>query len=238
MRKRSFLLTTGLLASGLTPLALASPATAATAKFVDDFNGDGHRDVVFGDGTATVGGKKQAGAVVVVWGTARGPAVAVKRSLITQNTPYIAGTAETNDFFGTKVTAADMSKGGYGDLGVGVPRSGKGGAVHILKGTSAGPSTTVTLINQATTGVPGTPESADYFGYDVSAADMNGDGCPDLAAGVPGQVLGESLCYGGVATLLRGSKSGLTGKNSRQYDVRTPGVDGDPAQANTSSHRR
>ncbi|MGW6743337.1 FG-GAP-like repeat-containing protein [Streptomyces sp. NPDC055025] len=402
MRKHALLLTAGLLASGLTPLVLAAPATAATAKFADDFNGDGHRDLVFGDSTATVGGKKQAGAVVVVWGTAHGPAPA-KRSVITQNTPYIAGTAETNDSFGTKVTAADMNKDGYGDvvvtapgedegayngtftilwgskagltngtsfkspgckdcgfakdiavgdftadgkqdvvaitddyvyvvrgpftktgsrgtatnldpidgediapelvvsgkvtkdgtadfavlgwdadtwtnrvwfyrgrsggpatpprkiglpqssdiahpsatiadfnkdgygdLAVGIPRSGKGGAVHILKGTSAGPSTTVTSISQATTGVPGTPESVDYFGYDVSAADTNGDGYPDLAAGVPGQVLGKNLFRGGAVTLLRGGKGGLTGKNSRQYDVRTPGVEGAPSEANDS----
>lgn len=402
MRKRTYLLTAGLLASGLTQLAPATPATAATAKFADDFNGDGHRDLVLGDSTATAGGKKQAGAVVVVWGTARGLAPA-KRSVITQNTPHIAGTAETNDFFGTKVTAADMNKDGYGDvvvtapgeddgayrgtftvlwgskagltdgtsfrspsckdcgfakdvavgdftadgkqdvvaitddyvfvvrgpftktgshgtatnldpidgedikpelvvsgkvtkdgtadfavlgydsgtwtnrvwfyrgrtggpatpprkiglprsgdishpsaavadfdkdgygdLAIGVHRSGKGGAVHLLKGTSAGPSTTVTSLSQATPGVPGTAEPTDYFGYDVSVADTNGDGYPDLAAGVPGQVLGDSDFWGGAVTVLRGGKGGLTGKNARQYDVRTPGVEGEPDESDSA----
>ncbi|MEV7689443.1 FG-GAP-like repeat-containing protein [Streptomyces bungoensis] len=400
MRKRTSLLTAALLASGLAPLTVAAPASAATAKYADDFNGDGYRDLALGDRTATVAGKKEAGAVVVVWGTAHGPDPA-KRSVITQNTPYIAGTAETNDFFGAKITPADVNKDGYGDLvvtapgeddgsyrgtftilwgsksgltqgtsfrspgckacgfakdvavgdftadgkpdvvaitddyiyvlrgpftksgsrgpasnldpidgedikpdlvvsgkvtkdgtadfavlgydsdtrtnrawfyrggsggpvkplrkiglpgdsglvdasatiadfdedgygdlAVGFARAGRGGTVRVFKGTSQGPSTTGTSFTQATTGVPGTPESADSFGYDVSAADTNGDGYPDLAVGVPGEVIGDNMFRAGAVTVLRGGSSGLTGKNARQYDTGTPGVEGDPADEN------
>ncbi len=398
MRKRTSLLTAVLLASGLTPLAVAAPATAATAKYADDFNGDGYRDLALGDRTATVAGQKQAGAVVVVWGTAHGPDPA-KRSLITQNTPYIAGAAETNDFFGTKVTAADMNndgygdlvvtapgedagayrgtftvlwgsssgltsgtafgspgckdcgfaqdvavgdftadgkqdvvaitgdyvylvrgpftksgshgtatnldpidgedikpdlvvsgkvtkdgtadfavlgydsntstnrawfyrgaaggpalpprkigllgnsglmnasatvadfdKDGYGDLAVGMGAAGKGGAVRVFKGTAQGPSTTGTTFTQATTDVPGAPESGDRFGNDLSAADTNGDGYPDLAVGIPCEMIGDSLFRAGAVTVLRGGTGGLTGRGSRLYDVGTPGVEGDPAE--------
>ena len=403
MRKRTAVLTAALLATGaLTPLTPAAPAAAATAKFADDFNGDGHRDLVLGDETATVASRKQAGAVVVVWGTAHGPDPA-KRSVITQNTPSVAGTAEANDRFGAKVTVADMDKDGYGDvvvtapgerdgayhgtftvlwgsksgltngtsfrspgckdcgfakdiavgdftadgkqdvvaitdeyiylvrgpftrtgshgtatnldpidgedinpelvvsgkvtkdgtadfavlgydsdtwtnrawfyrgrsggpttppgkaglpnsgeldhasaavadfdkdgygdLAVGVPRSGKGGAVHIFKGTSSGPATKATSISQDTPGVPGTRESGDYFGYDVSAADVNNDGYPDLAIGIPCEVLGGNIFRSGAVTVLRGGKSGLSGTNARQYDVGTPGVAGEPAEDNDS----
>ncbi|MFF5023931.1 FG-GAP-like repeat-containing protein [Streptomyces collinus] len=389
-----------LIVGGLTPLAPAAPASAATAKYADDFNGDGYRDLALGDRTAAVAGKKEAGAVVVVWGTAHGPDPA-KRSVITQNTPYVAGTAETKDFFGAKITAADMNrdgygdlvvtapgeddgshhgtftilwgsesglkegtayrspgctscgfakdvavgdftadgkpdvvaitdeyvyvlrgpftksgshgpatnldpidgedikpdlvvsgkvtrdgtadfavlgydsdtrtnrawfyrggsggpakparkigllgdsglvdasatiadfdKDGYGDLTVGFARTGKGGAIRVFKGTSRGPSTTGTSFTQATAGVPGTPESADYFGYDVSAADTNGDGYPDLAVGVPGEVIGDNMFRAGAVTVLRGGRSGLTGKNAHQYDTGTAGVAGDPADEN------
>ena len=384
---------TALLASGLTPLALAAPAGAAAAKYADDFNGDGYRDLVLGDSTATAGGKKQAGAVVVVWGTATGLDTA-ERTVVTQNSPGIEGAAETNDFFGSKVTTADLNKdgyadvvatapgedagsrrgmftvlwgsksgltkgssytapggkddgfaqdvaigdfnadgridvvsvgsdyiwylrgpftksgsrgtatnldpvdgeninpalvvsgkvtkdgtadfavlgydwdtdtnrvwfyrgsasgpvkppkkyglpasgdlvgasaviadfdkNGYGDLAVGVSRSGKGGAVHIRKGTSTGFSSTAKSISQNTAGVPGVRETHDYFGYDISAGDTNGDGYPDLAVGAPTETLGSEFWRAGAVTVLRGGTSGLTGRNSRQYDYTTAGFE-------------
>ncbi|MFD3378435.1 MULTISPECIES: FG-GAP repeat protein [unclassified Streptomyces] len=80
------------------------------------------------------------------------------------------------------VTIADFDRNGYGDLALG-SRSGTGGAVFVLPGTSTGPGGSARKITQSTSGVPGTPESVDYFGSDVSAADTNGDGYPDLAVG-------------------------------------------------------
>ncbi|MDN3023478.1 FG-GAP and VCBS repeat-containing protein [Streptomyces sp. S.PB5] len=390
-RPRATLLAAALLASGLAPLALAAPATAAAAKYADDFNGDGHRDLVLGDRAATVGGKKEAGAVAVVWGTSKGLDF-TKRTVITQNSPGVEGAAEARDFFGAKVTTADVNKdgyadvvatapgedagtrrgtftilwgarsgfsggssyaapagddrvtkdvavgdfnadgkvdvvsvgdnyvwylrgpftksgsrgkatnldpvdgedikpelvvsgkvtkdgtadfavigydgdtathrvwfyrgsasgpvkppkkyglpassdlagasatiadfdkNGYGDLAVGVSRSGKGGAVHIRKGTSTGFAGTVKTISQDTAGVPGVPESVDYFGYDISAGDTNGDGYPDLAVGAPTETLGNEFWRAGAITVLRGGASGITGTNSRQYDYTAAGL--------------
>ncbi|MFF5156304.1 FG-GAP and VCBS repeat-containing protein [Streptomyces sp. NPDC000348] len=400
MRTRTSLLVAAtLLASGLTPLALAAPADAATATYKEDFNGDGHRDLALGDRLATAGGKKEAGAVVVVWGTAKGLDPA-RRTVITQNSAGVEGTAETRDHFGAKITTADMNKDGYadivatssgeetgtnrgmftilwgsgsgisggssyaapagkevtfaldvavgdfnadgrpdvtavddeyvwflrgpftksgsrgkatnldpvdgedinprlvvsgkvpkdgtadfavigydtdtrsnrvwfyrggstgpgkpskktglpasselvgsgaviadfdknghGDLAVGVSRSGKGGAVHVLKGGSTGFGTAKSY-TQDTSGVPGVRESGDFFGYDVSAADTNGDGYPDLAVGVPCEVIGSNLFRTGALTVLRGGSGGITGKGARQYDYGTTGVEGDPAEEN------
>jgi len=388
-RTGTTLLTAALLAAGLTPLALAAPASAAAAKYADDFNGDGYRDLVLGDRSATVGGKSEAGAVVVVWGTSTGLDHG-RRTVYTQNSPGIEGAAEARDHFGAKVTTADLNKdgyadvivtspgekagsrsgmftvlwgaksgltkgssytmggddlfakdvavgdfnadgkldvtavgdnyvwflrgpfttsgsrgtatnldpvdgedikpelvvsgkvtkdgtadfavigydsdtwtnrvwfyrggstgpvrppkkyglpasselvgssaviadfdkNGYGDLAVGVSRSGKGGAVHVLKGTSTGFGTSIKSISQDTAGVPGVRESGDYFGYDVSAGDTNGDGYPDLAVGVPNETLGSEVWRAGAVTVLRGGASGLTGANSRQYDYTTSG---------------
>ncbi|WP_369044393.1 FG-GAP repeat protein [Streptomyces sp. Midd1] len=71
------------LAGGLLTLA-ASPAPAVTAKFADDFNGDGYRDLVTAAPNATVGGAKYAGAIVVNYGSASGIS-ASHRKVVTQN---------------------------------------------------------------------------------------------------------------------------------------------------------
>ncbi|MBA2945217.1 FG-GAP-like repeat-containing protein [Streptomyces himalayensis] len=125
-------------------------------------------------------------------------------------------------------TIADFDKNGYGDLAVGGRRSGTGGAVYVLPGTSTGPSSSVKTISQSTSGVPGTREFGDYFGSDVSAADANGDGYPDLAVGVASEAIGDTETPAGGVTVLRGSSSGLTGNNARMYDYATTGVDGEP----------
>ncbi|MET8128962.1 FG-GAP-like repeat-containing protein [Streptomyces sp. NPDC005065] len=127
-------------------------------------------------------------------------------------------------------TIADYDKNGYGDLTVGAPRTSTGGAVYILPGTSTGPSTSAKKITQSTSGVPGAAEFADSFGSDVSAADTNGDGYPDLAVGVKGEMIGDGPFPAGGVTVLRGSASGVTGTGSRWYDYATPGVEGETTE--------
>ncbi|MCX5438572.1 integrin alpha [Streptomyces sp. NBC_00569] len=73
MRIRVVTAAATLLAAGLTPFALPTPATAASAKYADDFNGDGYRDLAVAAPQATVSGHEAAGAVVVLYGTASGP---------------------------------------------------------------------------------------------------------------------------------------------------------------------
>lgn len=128
------------------------------------------------------------------------------------------------------VTIADYDQNGYGDLTVGAPRTGTGGAVYILPGTSTGPSSSARKITQSTSGVSGSAESADSFGSDVSAADTNGDGYPDLAVGVKGEMIGDGPFRAGGVTVLRGSASGVTGTDSRWYDYATPGVEGETTE--------
>ena len=391
-----------ILAAGLIPVAAPTgPASAATAKHMDDFNGDGYRDLAIGDHGATVDGLKKAGAIAIVYGSANGLDT-TRQTIVTQNSPGIPGAAEEADYFGGDITTRDMNadgyadviatatgendgdyngtftvlwgsasgltsgsayknpkyksegfakdiavgdfnadgkqdvvsvdddhiwylrgpftksgsrgtstnfdptdgpnispeivvsgkvtndgtadfavlgydwdtqddsvwfykggssgpvktkkvnlpssasameasaviadydKNGYGDLTIGGERSGSGGAVHVLPGTSTGPSSTVKTITQSTSGVPGTPEFSDYFGSDVSSADVNGDGYPDLAVGNSGEVIGDGPFRTGGLTVLRGGSSGLTGSGARWYDLTTPGIEGEPEDDNAA----
>ncbi|WP_248510540.1 FG-GAP repeat protein [Streptomyces sp. D2-8] len=86
------------------------------------------------------------------------------------------------------------------------------GAVTIWRGTASGPGTSVTL-TQATSGVSGTPEADDNFGYAISAADTNGDGYADLAVGVPHEDVAGDQDQGGVH-VFRGGSGGLSGARS------------------------
>jgi hypothetical protein len=178
MRTRPFLLAAGLLASGLTPLALAAPAGAAVARYADDYNGDGYHDLAVGAPGTDVGSASSAGAVVVFYGSKSGVSPA-GRSVITQNSTGVAGSAERQDSFGTSLASADFDKDGYADLAVGATGEGVGvdtyvGQVTILWGGEKGLS--------GGTALPQPSDIAAEHGYSqgLAAADFNGDGSPDL----------------------------------------------------------
>ncbi|MFF7240287.1 FG-GAP-like repeat-containing protein [Streptomyces collinus] len=178
------------LVAGLIPLTLpAASASAAPAKYGDDFNGDGFRDYAYSSFSARGGG-----GVTVVYGTATGPGPTKKR--ITQSSPGVPGTDEADDMFGEVRAAADFDGDGYGDLAVAATgENGAQGAVTILWGSSSGLSTGTALPNK-------NPGRNNYMGKDLATGDFNGDGKQDLA------VINESMTY-----VYRGpfKRSGTTG---------------------------
>ncbi|MFC9282238.1 FG-GAP and VCBS repeat-containing protein [Streptomyces collinus] len=178
------------LVAGLIPLTLpAASASAAPAKYGDDFNGDGFRDYAYSSFSARGGG-----GVSVVYGTATGPGTSKKR--ITQSSPGVPGTDEADDMFGEVRAAADFDGDGYGDLAVAATgENGFQGAVTILWGSPSGLSTGTTLPNK-------NPGRNNYMGKDLATGDFNGDGRQDLA------VINESMTY-----VYRGpfKRSGTTG---------------------------
>lgn len=118
---------------------------------------------------------------------------------------------------------ADFNGDGYGDLAIAAPTakvSGKSGAgyVAVVYGTARGLDTTKrTLISQATSGIPGTPESSEYFGDRLTSGDLDDDGYTDLVVGVHAERIG-STDDSGALTVIWGGASGL----KKATDITSP----------------
>ncbi|MFH8289155.1 FG-GAP-like repeat-containing protein [Streptomyces sp. NPDC018059] len=106
----------------------------------------------------------------------------------------------------------DFNHDGYADLAVAAPHGTvdgveKAGYVSVVYGTASGPGTARhQLISRATPGVPGELEGTYAFGYQSIPGDLDGDSYTDLLVAGGGD---ENK-----ATVLWGSKDGLTGQNT------------------------
>ncbi|MFF9806517.1 FG-GAP and VCBS repeat-containing protein [Streptomyces coeruleorubidus] len=198
-RSTTTALVAALLATGVTPVFLTGPASAAVAKHYDDFNGDGRRDLAYG-GYDDV--DREGGTVTVVYGTATGLDTAHPKYLH-QDSAGVPGAGEEDDRFGESLASADLNKDGYADLVVGNSMEHVGsddyrGTVTVVWGSKSGLSGGTNL----------TPAggAAGHFGRDLATGDFTGDGSPDLAV-IGGE---EAWLYRGPFT-----KSGTTGKVSK-----------------------
>ncbi|MEU9207856.1 FG-GAP-like repeat-containing protein [Streptomyces sp. NPDC048415] len=111
--------------------------------------------------------------------------------------------------------SGDFNGDGYRDLAIAAPiakvasKSGAG-YVAVVYGTASGLDTSKRqIISQATTGIPGTPESGDYFGDRLTTGDMDGDGYTDIVVGVHSEKIGSTDSYG-TLTVLWGGADGVT----------------------------
>jgi hypothetical protein len=196
-----------------------------SALAVGDFNHDGYDDVAIGADQSDKGG-----GVAILYGSSTGLNV-VSPAWFDQSSPALPGSPETGDEFGHSVAVGDFNGDHFADLAIGVPGEGIGSAavagdVTILYGTSIGLSTNhSTLWDENSTGIPGTAELQDQFGFSVAAGDVTGDGRADLVVGVPNEGIG-SVVRAGEIVLLKGSSSGISGSGSQAFDQNSTSVPG------------
>ncbi|HVF03320.1 MAG TPA: hypothetical protein VNA20_00630 [Frankiaceae bacterium] len=211
------------------------------------FDGNGPHDLAVGapadsvvdsDGTART--VEFAGRVWLLRGSANGLTETGRRSY-DADTPGVVGAAEPGQNFGDQLAAGDFDGDGRAELVVGVPKAKVGtshyaGVVHVLPGTTSGPSGSGSKRwHQDTPGVPGVPEPAmnsysavesDYFGAALATGDVDGDGRADLAIGTPRDDITALRDGAGSVTVLRGSASGLTTAGVRLWHQDVSGVPG------------
>ncbi len=197
-----------------------------------DFNGDGYDDLAVGVPFEDIEGKRDAGVVQVIYGSADGLRAA--GSQVWYQGVGIEGAAEVDDRFGQALAAGDFNGDGFDDLAIGTPfeRIGSAyaaGAVQVIYGSRFGLQAAGNqLWTQDSPNVPDSVEPGDMFGASLASGDFNHDGFDELVIGIPGENI-SSHPNAGMVLVLFGSITGLQGSESQAWHRDAPGVEGQAA---------
>ena len=225
------------LVGGLAPVmspvrAEATAVTADDAVLAFDFDGDGYVDLAVGVPGEGLRGRRDAGAVQVLYGSPSGPTA--RDQLWHQGRKGVKGAVESRDMFGYVRASGDFDADGFADLAIGIPGEDLGavqdaGAVQVLYGSSRGLTARDQVWHQGRSGIPGSNERADFWGSRLAVGDFDGDGFADLAIGSIGEGIGNAQRAGAV-TVLRGSSSGLAAAGARSIRQGKDGLPGQPEE--------
>ncbi len=132
--------------------------------------------------------------------------------------PDVAGPAQEGALAGSALAAGDFNCDGFEDLAVGLPLYdvdilANAGALLVLYGSEDGLTATGSqFFDQFEPDLPDVPEEHDSFASALAAGYFNGDGCDELAVGVPFENFGAGEDADndvGEVIFLLGSEDGL-----------------------------
>jgi hypothetical protein len=142
----------------------------------------------------------------------------------------VANQSDSDVMASSNSLQADFNGDGYADLAIGVPGEDLGsslqnaGAVNVLYGTREGLSADDDqLWTQDSSGVSGSADPNDNFGWSLAAGDFDGDGYADLAISAPFDSVG-SADHAGAVHILYGSRDGLRAADNQRLHQDTSGM--------------
>ena len=195
-----------------------------SALAAGDFDADDRDDLAVGVPLEDISGVTNTGAVNVIYGTGSG-LKAGGNQMWKQKTAKIVGVPKANDNYGGALATGDFNGDHKADLAVGIPQDrGTNGAVNVIPGAASGLTADGNrLWHQDSSGISGTGESGDNFGFAVTIGDYNGGGFMDLIVGVPFESI-SGAADTGIIHVIFGSGTGLTPARDQTWHQNSPGI--------------
>ena len=192
-----------------------------------NFGASSQADLAVGVPGEDIGTVNGAGAVNVLYGSSSG--LTTPDQFWHQDSAGVKGTAEDSDDFGWSLAAANFGESSQADLAVGAPGEDIGtvdgaGAVNVLYGASGGLTASGDQFwQQDSSGIKGTAEDGDEFGWSLAAANFGKSSPADLAIGVPCEDIG-TVGNAGLVNVLYGASGGLTATGDQSWHQDASGV--------------